>query len=77
VRVRHVVQAEHRIHPRPQPHQVLALVDRALGQREAEPRHLPDLPGQLERGRLQVGARHDPAHHARLVGALGAEPLPR
>ena len=41
VRVRHVVQAEHRIHPRPQPHQVLALVDRPLGQREAEPRHLP------------------------------------
>ena len=70
------MQAEHRIHPRPQPHLVLALVDRALGQREAEPRHLPDLPGQLERGRLQVRARHDPAHHAHLVSPFGAEPPP-
>jgi non-ribosomal peptide synthetase component E (peptide arylation enzyme) len=35
VRVRDVMQAERRVHARPHPHQVFALVHRALGEREA------------------------------------------
>ena len=55
VRVRHVVQAEHRVHPGPQAHQVLALVDRPLGQRQTERWHGGDPFRQLLHPVVQLG----------------------
>ena len=75
VRVRDVVQPEHRVHAGAHAHLVLALVHRALGQRQPEVRHPGDPVGQLERGVRQLGPRHHAADHAQFVRPRRAEPV--
>ena len=73
MRVRDVMQAEDRVHARPHPHQVLALVDGPLGERQPERGHGRNTLGQRECHIGQLGARHDPVHHAQLVGPVRVE----